>query len=80
MRYHEIVPMCWPAGAVRACPFDGLGCTRGERCSINSRDEAVSYRAFVADRYGPDFVCRKRETARKRHTGVCIICTKLCIL
>lgn len=66
MRYYEIAPMCRPTGMVRACPFDGLGCIGGERCSINSRDDAVSYRAYTASEYGPDFVCRKRESRRRK--------------
>ncbi len=67
MRYFDIAPMCRPVGPfVRGCPHDGLGCTGGKRCSINSEDGRVSTRAYNADRYGPDFICAKRLDARTK--------------
>jgi len=70
MRYYEIEPMCRPVGwGIRGCPFNGLGCTYGARCSINSSDPRVSARAYNADRYGPDFRCERRERARVVDAG-----------
>jgi hypothetical protein len=65
MKYHQIEPMCRPANVrtgqfLRGCPFDGLGCIGGERCSINSRDPVTASLAYNADKYGPDFICIKR--------------------
>lgn len=61
MRYSDVERMCKPRGMVRGCPHDGLGCTGGERCSINSRDPEVQSRAWQAVEFGPDFRCAKRE-------------------
>lgn len=61
MRYIDIELMCKPRGMVRGCPHDGLGCTGGERCSINSLDESVRERARQATEYGPDFHCAKHQ-------------------
>lgn len=66
MKYYDIEPMCSKTGGLRGCPHDGLGCTGGERCSINSADHKVSARAFNASQFGPDFVCAKREHALLR--------------
>ena len=63
MRYYEIEPMCKPIGT-RGCPHDGLGCTGSEECSINSRDPRKAQKAFEADRYGPDFICAKRNRVK----------------
>ena len=53
MRYLEIEPMCRPLGVgVRGCPYDGLGCTGGDRCSINSTDTRTAAHAFNASKYG----------------------------
>lgn len=72
MKYFQIEPMCRPdrrflrlGQSLRGCPHDGLGCTGGDKCSINSSDGAVSGRAYNADRYGPDFVCQKRVNSRQ---------------
>lgn len=61
MKYHEIEPMCRPRSGVRGCPHDGLGCTGGERCSINRPDKHAA--AFNASQFGPDFYCVKRANA-----------------
>lgn len=61
MKYSEIAPMCKPRGGVRGCPHDGLGCTGGEKCSINSKNEQVQFRAWEATKFGPDFICQKRK-------------------
>lgn len=61
MKYHEIEPMCKPFGGVRGCPHDGLGCTGGTECSINSSDRKVAYAAYTAHEFGPAFRCAKRE-------------------
>lgn len=72
MRYSDIEPMCRPdrralrpGQTMRGCPHDLLGCTGGERCSINSPNSRIAARAYNADAYGPDFVCAKRVAARK---------------
>lgn len=62
MRYSEIVGMCRPEGGLRGCPWDGLGCTGGQKCSIN-RGGSDFQRAWNANKYGSDFVCAKRERA-----------------
>lgn len=68
MRYCDIEPMCRPdrrflrsGETMRGCPQDGLGCTGGDKCSINSKDPAVAARAYNADVYGPHFVCVKHQ-------------------
>jgi hypothetical protein len=61
MKYAAIASMCKPQGGVRGCPFDGLGCPYGNRCSINSDDDEVARRAWNAESYGDDFHCVKRE-------------------
>lgn len=71
MRYHEVNRLCRPdrrAGPIgmMGCPYDGLGCTGGEKCSINSTAWGVSQRAYNAEKYGPDFICQKRESAKAR--------------
>ena len=66
MKYSDIETMCRPIGrGVRGCPHDGLGCTGGEKCSINSRDPAVSGNAWNATQFGPDFICGKRQQAER---------------
>ena len=67
MRYSEIEQMCRPDRrflkpwqTMRGCPHDGLGCTGGKVCSINSDDPATAQRAYNAGIYGPHFVCAKR--------------------
>ena len=61
MKYADIEPMCHRYGhGLRGCPWDGLGCTGGQNCSIN-RGGAVGARAYNATEYGPDFECHKRN-------------------
>lgn len=64
-RYCDIVSLCRPSNGVRGCPHDGLGCVGGEKCSINSPDDEARRKAWVADRFGRDFYCVKRESRRR---------------
>ena len=66
VKYSDIERMCRPVGRVRGCPHDGLGCTGGERCSINDPDATVRAHAWVADKYGPAFVCVKHQAVAGR--------------
>lgn len=70
MKYHKIEPMCRihhaGYGSRRGCPHDGLGCIGGDKCSINSKDGETRSKARNADKYGPDFHCVKRESAKLR--------------
>ena len=69
MKYHDIEPMCKPRGNLRGCPHDGLGCTGGDKCSINSKDHDTQQRAWAADKFGQDFICQKREFAKQKKEG-----------
>lgn len=62
-RYCDLVAMMKPRGVSRGCPHDGLGCPY-KACSIASDDTETVRRAWVADIYGPDFHCVKREHAK----------------
>lgn len=67
MRYCDLEELCRPVGVgVRGCPHDGLGCTGGEKCGINSPDERVRTRAWTATTYA-DFTCQKRLAAKTRN-------------
>lgn len=64
--YGNLRPSMRPVGTTVGCPHDGLGCTGGQKCSINSADDAVRLRAWNATEYGRDFKCAKHEWHSKR--------------
>lgn len=72
MRYRDVEPMCRPdrralrpGQTMRGCPHDGLGCTGGAKCSINSDDPKVAAKAYNAEVFGPDFICAKRSVVAR---------------